>query len=60
MVRVKLFEDSSISFLDRKVNEFLQGMTEVELVDIKLVSSKRDNTSSSAQYVAMVILREKF
>jgi hypothetical protein len=57
MVRVKLFDSSSIGFLENAINQYLQDLDPDDLVDIKITSVQRENVSPSVNYVAMIILK---
>ncbi len=57
MVRVKLFDSSSIGFLETAINQYLQDLDPDDLVDIKITSVQRENVSPPANYVAMIILK---
>ncbi len=58
MVKVKFFENSSLTFLERRVNEFLEGIDEETVMNVNITTSQRDNVSPSSNYIAVVVFRE--
>ena len=55
-LKTKGFEGHTISMVQDQINEFLETIDEKNFVDMKLVLAKREKTSPSEYYAAIIIL----
>ena len=57
MTVVKLFQDSSINFLERNINEYLNYDDEENLININITTAKKENRFPSTDFIAIVITK---
>jgi hypothetical protein len=60
-VQVQLFEDESISDLQRKLNEFLRGIDEENYIDVKFSTTieVKETATVKHKYTAVVVFTPK-
>jgi hypothetical protein len=56
-LKTKGFEGHTISMVQDQINEFLETIDEKNFVDMKLALAKREKTSPSEYYAAIIIYR---
>ena len=57
-LKTKGFDGHTISMVQDQIDEFLETINEKNFVDMKLVLAKREKTSPSEYYAAIIIYRQ--
>jgi Sporulation protein Cse60 len=59
MAQVKLFEAPSITFLEKKVNEFLERLDDFKDIKFSTTIETSENASTKHNYIAVVVFTPK-
>jgi len=56
--KTKVIESSSRTQLENSMNKFLSTIQEKDILDFKIISSQRKNTSPAEVYIVIIVHRE--
>ncbi len=58
VLKTKVLESSSRTQLENSMNKFLSTIQEKVILDFKIISSQRKNTSPAEVYIVIIVSRE--
>jgi Sporulation protein Cse60 len=58
VLKTKVIESSSRRQLENSMNKFLSTLQEKDILDFKIISSQRKNTSPAEVYIVIIVCRE--
>jgi hypothetical protein len=58
VLKTKVIESSSRTQLENSMNKFLSTIQEKDILDFKIISSQRKNTSPAEVYIVIIVYRE--
>jgi Sporulation protein Cse60 len=58
VLKTKVIESSSRRQLENSMNKFLSTLQEKDILDFKIISSQRKNTSPAEVYIVIIVYRE--